>query len=116
MKNKIKFFVVASILMLNSVMFAQFSRTDAIDLILNTVLVDDIGEIDVFAANDSFTDNVLLIDNEAKSNPYAEAWVLFSDDNPFASWYHSSRIIYVNKVDGTPKTMYNLQLIISNLQ
>ncbi len=53
--------------------FAQFSRNDAIDLVLNTILTDDIGMVDVYASNNSFTADVELIDNGSSSNPYTES-------------------------------------------
>lgn len=81
--------------------FAQFTRNDAIDLVLNTILADDIGVVNVCASNNSFTTDVELIDNNSESNPYTESWVFFSDDDPFASWYHDSRLIYVSTVDGS---------------
>lgn len=89
--------------------FAQFSRNDAINLVLNTVLYDNIGNIDVYCSYNSQTTSVNLIDNDSKPNPYAESWVFFSDDNPFASWYHSSRMIYVSAIDGS-YTIENVEI------
>jgi hypothetical protein len=80
---------------------AQFTRNDAIDLIINTVLTDDIGNIDVYASYNSQTTSVELIDNDVSSNPYLESWIFFSDDSPFASWYHGSRVIFVSATDGS---------------
>ena len=82
----------------------RFSRNDAINLVLNTILTNDIGDVDVYASNNSFTTDVELIDNDSPSNPYAESWVFFYDDNPFASWYHSSRVIFVSAIEGAYTT------------
>lgn len=78
----------------------QFSRQEAINLVLNDVLSDDVGKINVFSSLNSVTTSIDLIDNYNVSNPYAESWIFFSDDSPFASWYHSSRIIFVNAQNG----------------
>ena len=104
-----KFTAIAIFCLLTVSVFAQFSRNDAINLVLNTILADDIGDIDVYASNSSFTTNVELIDNNSSANPYSDAWVFFSDDNPFASWYHSSRVIYVSAIDGV-YTIYNVEI------
>jgi len=81
-------------------LFGQYSRTDAIDLVLNTILADDVGNVDVYCSFDTKTTTVDLIDNDTRSNPFSESWVFFSNDNPFASWYHNSRLIFVSAVDG----------------
>lgn len=117
MKSKFRFFVlfVAIVCFTTTSIFAQFSRNDAIDLVLNTILADDIGYVDVYASYNSFTTDVELIDNDSNSNPYTESWVFFSDDNPFASWYHSSRIIYVSSTDGS-YTISNVEIYPKGLQ
>ena len=94
---------------MSTFIYGQFSRNDAIDLVLNTILTDDIGEVDVYASYNSIATDVELIDNDSPSNPYLESWVFFSDDNPFASWYHSSRIIYVSTTDGS-YTISNVEI------
>ncbi|MBM3435581.1 MAG: hypothetical protein FJY07_05105, partial [Bacteroidetes bacterium] len=91
-------FLVTLIVTANS--FGQFTRQQAIDLILNNTLLDDIESIDVYCANNSNTGDVEMIDNVIVENPNAESWVFFVDDNPFASWYHQARYIFVFTVDG----------------
>ena len=83
-------------------MFAQFSRNDAQNLVLNTILVNDVDDVDVYASDNSVAVNVKLIDSDSIINPYATSWVFFVDDNPFASWYHASRIICGTR-DGIPQ-------------
>ncbi len=41
--------------------------------------------------------------------------MFFSDDNPFASWYHSSRVIYVSKADGS-YTILDVEIYPKGLQ
>jgi len=68
-----KFTVLAIFCLLTASAFAQFSRNDAIDLVLNTILADDIGGVDVYASSNSFTTDIELIDNVSPTNPYSEA-------------------------------------------
>ena len=102
MKNKFRILVlfVAIVCFTTTSIFAQFSRNDAIDLVLNTILTDDIGDVDVYASYNSISTDVELIDNDSESNPYAESWVFFIDDSPFASWYHGCRLVFVSSSNG----------------
>ena len=112
---KIFMALMTFVLLMSTSIFAQFSRNDAIDLVLNTVLTDDIGNVDVYSSYNNFTTDVELIDNDSPVNPYTESWVFFSDDNPFASWYHGSRIIYVSTTDGS-YTISNVEIYPKGLQ
>lgn len=79
---------------------AQFTRQQANDLVLNTILSDDVGKVDVYSAFNSKSTDISFVDNETITNPYSESWGFFVDDNPFADWYHSSRFIFVNTSNG----------------
>jgi len=96
-----KFLAAALLCLITTSVFSQFSRTEAIDLVLNSILSDDVGNIDVYCSFNSQTTTVDLIDNDSEPNPYTESWVFFSDDSPYASWYHGSRVIFVNTADGS---------------
>ena len=97
--NFLSIFLIATLFAIN--VNGQFSRQQAIDLVLNDVLSDDVGSIDVFSSLNSVTTSVDLIDNDNVTNPYSESWVFFSDDSPFAAWYHGSRVIFVSTDDGS---------------
>ena len=97
---KISILFVAILCLLTTSIFAQFTRNDAIDTVLNTILVNDVDDVDVYASDNSVAVNVKLIDSDSIINPYASSWVFFVDDNPFASWYHASRIICVSTANG----------------
>ena len=111
MKNrfKISLLIVATICLFTSSIFSQFTRDDVTNLVLNTLLADDIGIVDVYSSYNSLTTDVELIDNDSPANPFSESWVFFSNDNPFASWYHGSRIIFVSTVDGA-YTVSNVEI------
>ncbi|MCF8369039.1 MAG: hypothetical protein K9G76_08335 [Bacteroidales bacterium] len=85
--------------------FAQFTRQQAIDLILNDVLSDDLNKIDIYASFNSFTDDVELIDNDNATNPNADSWVFYVNDSPFAAWYHPCRYIFVSTSNGDYTTV-----------
>ncbi len=92
--------LITLILMVNSV-YSQFTRTQANNLILNTIVDEDLDKVDVYSSYVSQSLDEELIDNVTLSNPYADSWIFFINDNPFASWYHSCRLVYVNTVDGS---------------
>ncbi len=92
-------------LFLTTTIFAQFTRQQAIDLILNDVLSDDMDNIDVYASFNSFSDDAALIDNDNATNPYAGSWVFYVNDSPFAAWYHQCRYIFVNASNGDYSTV-----------
>lgn len=94
----ISIFLVAILIVTN--IYGQFTRQQATDLVLTDILSDDVGNIDIFSSLNSVATSVVLIDNDNITNPYPDSWVFFSDDSPFASWYHSSRVIFVSSVNG----------------
>jgi hypothetical protein len=116
MKSKFKFSVlfVAFLFLFTTSGIAQFSRTDAINLVLNTILSTDVGKVNVYVSDQSSANAVTLIDNDAVSNPYPDSWVFFVDDNPLASWYHNSRIIFVSAANGA-YTINQVQIYPKNL-
>ncbi len=99
--KRIIFLFVAISLMLTNALFAQCSRNDANNLVLNTLLTNDLGTVDVYASHSSITTDLELVDTNLVTNPYAESWIFFSDDNPFAGWHHDCRVIFVNSANGS---------------
>ena len=92
---KLKLFLtlVISFSFLTSVQ-AQFSRADAIHLILNQVLITDTGHINVYCAFDMMIgdDSISLPLNKTINCPYNFNWVFFVDDNPLSYWIHPADI------------------------
>ena len=87
---------------LSTTVFSQFTRQQAIDLILNTVLSADTGNIDIYCAYDSKSgqDVVLLYDGDTVSCVYASNWVFFADYSPASLWAHPAKFIFVNTQNG----------------
>ena len=96
----IQFFSTFLMITMVTSIFGQFSRQQAIDLVISEIVNDVSNKVDVFSKIESETASVFLIDNEEKTNVYNESWVFFIDDNPFASWYHSSRIVFISTSNG----------------
>lgn len=81
---------------------AEITRSDAEDLVLNQILADEIGSIDVYVSNEVINspDVLQLWNDESISCPYTSNWVFFVDDMVFANWYHPCRYIFVNTDTG----------------
>lgn len=83
--------------------FGQFTRENAIDLVLDTVLADEIGEIDIYSSYNeySYGDTIFLASFATyQVCPFNNNWVFFSDDLPFVGWHHGCRYIFVNSENG----------------
>jgi hypothetical protein len=100
--SKLRFlFLFAMILQLPFTSIGQFSHQQAIDLVLNKILVADTGHINVYSSDTTIDTSTLILKyNRTIALPYASNWVFLSDDNPFASWSHSCRYVIVNSSNG----------------
>lgn len=81
---------------------AQLTRQQAIDTVLNQILVSDTGHINVYVAIDQLlqTDTLQLNFDTCLIMPYNYNWVFFIDDQPGANWTHPCRYISVDSVSG----------------
>lgn len=86
--------------LLASVAFGQFSRQNAEDLVLNSILLGTEGKVDVYVSTTSVSGQIVLIDNDTILCPYQGNWVFFVDDHPYSGWYHDCRYIFVNDQTG----------------
>lgn len=102
MKNLYFLVFVAIILQCPLYSWSQFSRQQAVDLVLNQILVADTGHISLYCSYTTIQDTgkIILGDGETISPTYQDNWVFFSDDHPRANWYHPCRIIFVNSNTG----------------
>jgi len=117
MKKQALFLTIVIALFSSLNMRGQFTREQAIDLVLNQLLVEDLNTIDVYASyglkND--TSKLVLKCYDTLGYPYSSNWLFFVDDKPFANWHHSCRYIFVNAENGeytilNEKTIYPLEL------
>ena len=96
---------------------AQYPRDAAIDYVKNQLLSGDLGHINLYASfnTKSGTNGLSLFYDAPIPYPYDENWVFFVDDNPYASWNHPCRYIFVDAISGmntvfTDRTIYPSRL------
>ena len=94
--------IVIVLFVLSVSIYADITKEDAEDLVLNQILTDEIGNIDVYLSNDVINspDVLQLWNDEFISCPYNSNWVFFVDDMVYANWYHPCRYIFVNTETG----------------
>lgn len=103
-------------LFISSSLYSQFTKQQAMDTVLNHVIVSDTGHVNVFVANTSYasSDTLWLEDFEHITFTYTNSWVFFVNDHPFANWHHPCRYIAVSTVNGEyeiiPNTIYPANL------
>jgi hypothetical protein len=109
--NLRKIVLIVLAMLFSGITFSQLSRPQAIEMVLNTLLQNDIGKIDVYASinNRLSSQPVDIFNNETLDCPYSVNWVFFVDDNPFANWMHECRYLFVDTVTG------NYQIIHHNM-
>lgn len=103
MKNKLITILELTLLIFGSQLNAQYTKNEAIDKVLNVILVSDLGKINVYVDSIMLSngDSLKLADGTIFGLPYEKNWVFFIDDHPFALWAHNSRFIFVSEVDGS---------------
>jgi hypothetical protein len=79
--------------------YSKLTRNGAIDMVMKTI-INNTNKTNIFCSNELIKTDLYLIDNQEILNPYKASWVFFIDDHPFSSWYHESRIIFVNANNG----------------
>ncbi len=80
MNNRVKlqlYFVILLFTMSTNITFAQFTRQQAIDKVLNEIVVADTGSIDVYASYtlSSYQDSINLIFDTTLLCPFNYSWV-----------------------------------------
>lgn len=87
--------------------WADISKEEATDLVVNRLLSNEIDRINVHVTKNSLFagDELLLINEETITSPYQQSWVYFVDDMPFAFWSHPCRYIFVDTATGAFQTM-----------
>jgi hypothetical protein len=107
--KKLKFFAFT---MLNNLLvwpsFAQFTRQQAIDKVLNEILPADTGNINLYITTDVYTgsENIEMPDGSLILNPFENSYVFFVNDYPFANWNHPCRYIFICQATGEYSVVY----------
>lgn len=104
------------LLVIVSHVFGQFTRENAIDLVLTEIAGADSAYINIYASDTLMVapDSLALDDFTWLQFSYQNNWVFFIDDMPFAHWHHPVRYICVSSETGqyaiTNKSIYPVSL------
>ncbi|NPD46999.1 MULTISPECIES: hypothetical protein [unclassified Lentimicrobium] len=81
---------------------AQFTQQQAINLVLNQILDQELNKIDVYISQAPVSNQttISLWDNTSVNLLYANNWICFVDDWPFANWAHQCRYIIIDAASG----------------
>lgn len=106
MRYKIKAFsivVIFSLLIFPLKSFTQVTKQQAIQKVINEIVVSDTGRIDVFVSESqlNLNDSIHLAFDTALISPYNYSWVFFVNDHPNAKWTHPCRYIFVDSLTGS---------------
>jgi len=97
-----KYLIILLLTMCTTVATAQFTRQQAIDKVLNEIVVADTGNINVYSnlTLKSNNDTIGLNYDTILLCPYNYNWMFFVDDHPLASWAHPCRYIFIDSLTG----------------
>jgi len=103
MKKQILYLFIGILSLLTQVLFAQFTKQQATNLVLNQILVNELDHLDVYMSNTTISNqSVITLMNNTTVNPvYSNNWICFVDDLPFAGWAHTCRYIIIDAATGT---------------
>lgn len=79
-----------------------YTKKQADNMVLNTLLISDLESSDVYSLNTliSKNDTIWHFDGSFIKSPYNTAWAYFVDDCPTANWSHPCRYIFINTSNG----------------
>ncbi|MBU4486750.1 MAG: T9SS type A sorting domain-containing protein [Candidatus Delongbacteria bacterium] len=93
---------VAVVMFYSAILFAGITKVDANSIVLNNIIGEDVGKVNVYASNYTVnpTKPVVLWSGDEVSTSYGNSWAYFVDDYPLGKWHHPCRIIFVNSETG----------------
>lgn len=98
-KFKAYVMIVFLIMSLYNVLLADISKTQAINIVMTEIVVDD--SINVYMEPDIQTGNIYNINPYKTINVnYLNYWLFFIDDHPMYNWGHDCRYVFVRISDG----------------
>lgn len=97
-----KTLLLLGMLSLSSLAFAQISKQQAINLVLDSIVNRDTTNVNVYMEPILQTDSYYKMSRyDSISSPYANYWLFFIDDMPEYGWGHNCRYVLVNQNDGS---------------
>ncbi len=97
-----KYLIILLLIMSSTIVTAQLTRQQAINKVLNEIVIADTGNINVYSAytlKNQF-DTISLNFDTILLCPYNYNWVFFVDDHPSAGWEHPCRYVFVDSITG----------------
>ena len=95
-------FLLLGMLAISFLGFAQVSRQQAINSVLNSVVGNNVDNVNVYMEPLSQSDSYYKLSRyDSISSPYNNYWLFFIDDMPEYGWGHDCRYVFINSGDGT---------------
>ena len=86
--------------------FAQVSKQQAIDIVMESVVGNDFTEVNIYMEPLSQTNPYYVTSPyDSIQSPYPNYWLFFIDDMPDYLWYHACRFVFVNASNGMVQTV-----------
>jgi len=103
MQNRFMKIVLVLLTLMSTIsLFGVISKEAAIDLVLNEIIPDDVGKVNIYIKNNTVSknDGLNLHKGRHVDITYDFSWVFFVNDLPGARWLHPCRYIAINTENG----------------
>ncbi len=88
--------------------FSQFSKQEAIDLVLDSIASDRIDSVNIYMEPIIITDEYYLASPyDSIDAPYSNYWLAFIDEQPLYLWDHLCTYLFINSVNGDYTSVYH---------
>ncbi len=96
-----KVLLLLGMLSLSFVGFAQVSKQQAIQIVMDSVVGSDATNVNVYMESLSQTNPYYVMSPyDSIHSPFASYWLFFIDDMPEYMWYHDCRYVFLNCTNG----------------
>jgi len=97
---RVKKFKIALLVLLVCVfsasLYAEVTKDEAKEMVINQILAQDIGKVDIYQSNDLIGSTGIHLWDKYLTSSYSESWAFFVDDMYFADWEHPCRYIFID--------------------
>lgn len=105
-----RFFVFLIVVCFSANVFAQITKQQAADLVLNTIVGNKIDSVNVFVEpNIQSSDFYVISPIDSINVPYDNYWFFFIDEDPEYYWGHDCNYVFVNTENRT-YSLYEKQI------
>lgn len=90
---------------MNTTVFGQFTKQDAIDLVVNTIADARIDSVNIYIEPQvQAGDYYGISPYDSIDSPYTNYWLVFIDENPLFLWDHLCTYVFINSTNGSYST------------